>query len=100
MTNKLFQKELETCFDIYPELEKILYKKEYKHNPYPDLDIAMELILRRISNGEEWRDLSWIEKEIEEEINAFVQKQWKKNTVVTHAVNCFFIQTRKKNLGS
>ena len=79
MTNKLFQKELETCFDIYPELEKILYKKEYKHNTYPDLDIAMELILRRISNGEDWRDLnSWIEKEIEEEINKPMESPFEK----------------------
>ena len=86
MTNKLFQKELETCFYIYPELEKLVenetidsdslnklekicYRKEYKHNPYPDLDIALELILRRISNGEEWRDLSWIADAVEEEIN-------------------------------
>lgn len=86
MTNKLFQKELENCFQIYPELksliengtidsdslnklEKICYRKEYKHNPYPDLDIALELILRRISNGEEWRDLSWIADAVEEEIN-------------------------------
>ena len=82
--NRLFQKELETCFYIYPELramvddgtidkeslnklEKICYRKEYKHNPYPNLDIALELILRRISNGEEWRDLdSWIADAVEE----------------------------------
>ena len=93
--NKLFQKELETCFYIYPELkamvengtidsdslnklEKICYRKEYKHNHYPDLDIALELILRRISNGEEWRDLEWIEKEIEGEIKKPIEYNFDK----------------------
>lgn len=86
MTNKLFQKELETCFQIYPELramvengtidkeslnklEKICYRKEYKQNHYPDLDMALELVLRKIASGEEWRDLSWIADAVEEEIN-------------------------------
>lgn len=94
--NKLFQKELETCFYIYPELramvengtidsdslnklEKICYRKEYKQNPYPDLDIALELILRRISNGEEWRDLdSWIADAVEEEINKPIESNFDK----------------------
>jgi hypothetical protein len=95
MLNKYFQKELETCFQIYPELksmvengtidseslsklEKICYRKEYKHNHYPDLDIALELILRRIRNGEEWRDLSWIADAVEEEINRPIESSFDK----------------------